>query len=199
MQKKRVRIRPFRVLALVLGAAALHECGHWAAAWGVGARVRGLTLDLFGARMELEGFLSYGAEIFVAAGGPLAGFLGTALAYPLWRSGGSEAAGLFAVASGVLGAVNLLPVGTLDGGRMLACGAAWLWGESVARGLLRITTGLLLGALWMVAVYGLLRAGHMLSLFAFSLSLLTRTWDGMHRDPAGKPLGNRREATAKKS
>ena len=164
---------------VVLAAAAVHECGHMAAAWSVGARIRGLTLDLLGARMELEGFLSYGEEILVAAGGPFVSLAGAALAYPLWVVTGVRAAGLFAAASGVLGLLNLLPVGTLDGGRILFCGTAWLWGESFAHTLLKITTGLLLIGLWMLAVYGLLRAGEMLSLFAFSMSLLARTWDGL--------------------
>jgi len=159
---------------IVLGAALLHEVGHLVAAWGVGVRVRGIRLDLLGARMELGGLLSYGQELFIAAAGPLAGFLGAALAYPLWAKGGMEGAALFSSASAVLSTVNLLPVGTLDGGRMMTCAVSGLWGERAGRVASQITTMVFAVALWMVAAYALLRAGQMLSLFVFAACLLGR-------------------------
>ena len=128
-------------------------------------------MDPFGARMELEGLLSYGREMAVAVGGPLASFLGAAWAYPLPCGG----AGIFFWANLALGVVNLLPVGTLDGGRILRCGVAWLWGERAAAGVLRVTTAVGLGSLWLISVYGLLRGGQLLSGFVFSLCLLLRT------------------------
>lgn len=167
-----------RSWSTVLLAAVIHECGHFLAAWGAGVQVRGMRLDLFGARMELEGLLSYGREFLVAAGGPIASLLAACLAYPLWAGYGWESAGLFMMASALLGCVNLLPVGTLDGGRMLSCGVAWMWGERAAHRIRQIFTGLFLGALWMLAVYALLRAGQMLSLFVFSLGLLVRSAGG---------------------
>ena len=164
--------------AVVLAAAGFHELGHIAAAWGIGVGIRGLKLDLFGARMELAGLLSYGQEFFVAAGGPLVSLMCAAVAYPLAVTRDGEWFSLFFGASLVLGLVNLLPVGTMDGGRMLRSGAAWLWGDRTATALLRGTTVIILGLLWMLSVYGLLRAGQMLSLFAFSLCLLVRAVSG---------------------
>ncbi len=158
----------------VIGAVLLHEGGHFAAAWGVGAGMREVKLDLLGARMELDGLLSYGQEFFVAAAGPVASLLGGALAYPLWVVWGREGVGLFALVSLVLGGMNLLPIGTLDGGRMLTCAVSWLWGERAAHRALRVTTGMFAAALWMLAAYGLLRAGEMLSLFVFAVCLLLR-------------------------
>lgn len=166
---------PWIIVAI---AAILHELGHLAAAWGLGVRVRRLRLDLFGARMELDGLLSYGREFFTAAGGPLASFLCAALAYPLASRGGTTWGGLFFWASLLLGGVNLLPVGTLDGGRMLRSGAAFLWGDRVSTALWRGTTAVCLGLLWMLTVYALLRAGQMLSWFVFSLCLLLRAAAG---------------------
>ena len=162
---------------VVMAAAGLHEAGHLIAAWGASARVRGLRVDLFGARMELSGLLSYGQEFFVAAGGPLVSLLCAAISYPLMNLWGWEGVGLFCGASLVLGLVNLLPIGTLDGGRMLHCGVAWFWGEAAATTVLKGTTAVCLGILWLLSVYGLLRAGQMLSLFVFSLCLLTRAAD----------------------
>ena len=179
-------VRPRLAAGLtVMGAILLHECGHLAAAWGIGAEVREIRLDLLGARLELKGFLSYGQELFVAAAGPFVSLLGGAWAYPLWAVRGREGAGLFVCASAVLGAVNLLPIGTLDGGRILACGVSWLWGEKAAHRVLQITTGLFAALVWAVAAYALLRAGEMLSLFVFALCLLLR--EGGERRGGVKP------------
>ena len=160
---------------LVIATAVLiHELGHVAVALGMGVRIRGVRLDLLGARLELGGILSYGRECGIAAGGPLANILTVALLYPIPTFQENEGGALFLGASLILGCVNLLPVGTLDGGRILRCALAWMAGDRAAEGVLRWTTGACLAFLWMVAVYALLRKGQMLSLFAFSLCLLAR-------------------------
>lgn len=163
---------------LALGLAALcHEGGHLLAARLCGVSIRAVTLDLFGARIHLEGLLSYGQEFLIACAGPAVNFLMAAAGLPLWFSGTGSWHGflaLFLFASLGLGTVNLLPVGTLDGGRMLFCLLANLWGDEVARRVLAVTTGTVLMFLWLAAVYALLRAGSMLSLFVFSLCLLVR-------------------------
>ena len=169
------------IIGIYMLAAAWHECGHLLAARAVGVRVKGMRLALFGARMGLGGMLSYGQEWLVAAGGPLASVLAGGMALLLWQGGGGDSPhGLlwFGAASLVLGGVNLLPVATLDGGRMLSCVAAYLWGERVAAALVGVTTGLCLGGLWLVAVYALLRLESLLSLFVFSLCLLLRSMGG---------------------
>jgi Zn-dependent protease len=167
--------RPWLIVA---AAALVHELGHIAAARWVGVGIRGMKLDLFGARLELGGLLSYGREFWIAAGGPLAGLLSVAVLYPLNTLRGREGIELFLGASLVLGCVNLLPVGTLDGGRMLRSAVAWMAGDRAAEGVLRWTTGLCLGMLWLLAAYALLRRGELLSVFAFSLCLLFRTLGG---------------------
>lgn len=156
----------------VLVAALLHELGHIAAAWGWGVPLRGMRLDLFGARMELGGRIPYRAELAVAAGGPLVSLLAASLAFPLGRVWGG--AYLFAAVSLGLGMLNLLPVRGLDGGRMLSCGLSLLLDERAADLTLRLTTGLALGSLWLLSVYCLLRLGETLTLFTFTLCLLLR-------------------------
>ena len=162
---------------VVMTAAVIHEGGHLLFACAAGVRVRGMRLDLFGARLELSGLLSYGQELTVAMGGPLAGILSAALGYPrgvltgLWDTRWLP---LFCGASLVLGLVNLLPIGTFDGGRMLYCTLAKWGSERLAQGVLTLTATVLLLALWLIAAYALLRAGQMLSAFVFSLCLLLR-------------------------
>ena len=159
-------------MAAVAVAAMLHEMGHGLAAWGWSVPIRSMKLDLFGARLELGGLTGYTAELSVAAGGPLASLVCFALTWPLGRAGSWT--GMLGTASLGLGLLNLLPVRGLDGGRMLSCALALTAGERAADVTLRVTTGLALGCLWLLSVYALLRAGETLSLFVFSVCLLTR-------------------------
>ena len=164
-------LRVGELLSVAL-AAILHEMGHWIAAWGWSVPVRALRLDLFGARMELGGLTGYAAEFFVAAGGPLVSLLVAALSWParsLWA--GAEFLSLVSLGLGVL---NLLPVRGLDGGRMLSCALSLTVGERASEIILRLTTGLFLGGLWLLSVYALLRVGETLTLFTFTLCLLFR-------------------------
>ncbi len=166
--------------AVIAAAAALHEGGHLLAARSAGVRMGLFRLDLFGARMHLSGVVSYGREAWIAAAGPLVNGVSAALVYPLCcrsiPSGGGVLSGafLFWVASLGLAAINLLPVRSLDGGRILRCLLASIAGEGVADGVVTATTALCLGALWLISVYALLRVGECLGLFAFSLCLIGR-------------------------
>ena len=163
---------PIGEVAAVALAAILHELGHVAGAWGWSIPIRSLRLDLFGARMELEGLTGYAAELAVAAGGPLVSILGSALVRPLGEV--LTGAYLFSSVSLGMGLLNLLPVRGLDGGRILSCALSLTAGERVADVTLRITTGLALGGLWLMSVYALLRVGEALTLFTFALCLLIR-------------------------
>lgn len=186
---------PLPAVAGVALAALLHEGGHilMAAACGVG--LSGLRLDLYGARLGLSGLISYRQELWVSLGGPLANLLTVLLLLPLWRSVGCPvyaggvlphgAAGFLSVllpASAGLCAVNLLPIATLDGGRILSCALAQWVGEGVARTAGQICTAVCAGGLWLLSAYALLRAGQQLSLFVFSFTLLLRCLQG---EPTG--------------
>ena len=164
-------LRAGELLSVAL-AAIFHEMGHWIAAWGWSVPVRTLRLDLCGARMELGGLTGYAAELAVAAGGPLVSLLAAALSWPVgtWWEG----AQFFSLVSLGLGLLNLLPVRGLDGGRMLACALSLAVGERASEIILRLTTGLFLGGLWLLSVYALLRVGETLTLFTFTLCLLYR-------------------------
>lgn len=179
-------MRPAALLLLGL-AALIHELGHLAAAVACGVRITGMRLDLFGARLELPGLLSYRQELLVALGGPAANLLTAAVLFRAWTACGCPVCGASPSLSGwalVLGvllpaslglcAVNLLPVASLDGGRILSCLLSLTLGADAARRVLRLLSLFLLSLLWLLSVYALLRAGQFLSLFVFSFSLLVR-------------------------
>lgn len=161
----------------ILLAASLHEMGHLTVALACRVKVKELRLDILGARMRLDGLMSYGTEWLIAAGGPLVNLLSAAVVLSWWRMQGGEmtdGAYQFAMASLALGFINLLPVGTLDGGRMIYCATAHWKGSYAAAALLRYTSSICLSILWLCAGYALIRTGGMLTFFIFVLCLLLR-------------------------
>lgn len=114
-------------LVTVLGAAALHELGHWAALRLLGAKATALRLSVLGAAMEVDsGRLSYGGELAAVLAGPAANLL-AALALSVAGKGRWPAA---VGANLVLCAFNLLPVRPLDGGRALYLLVSWAAGPA---------------------------------------------------------------------
>ncbi|MBQ8407715.1 MAG: hypothetical protein IJY39_02490 [Clostridia bacterium] len=187
MRKKRFLAEPLALL-FVLGlvvcdrsgialmtvlAAALHECGHLLAARLLHIPLQSMRLDLLGARLEVGGrAIGYGEEWLLAAAGPLASLLSSIVAAPLWGSG--RHAVIFSCASLLLGVLNLLPIRTLDGGRMLESFLLCHTSVRVAHAVLATLSFLFLFLLWAVAVYFLLRVGDGLSLLCFSMSFMWR-------------------------
>ena len=188
---KRIKIRPMAAVLLLwlilsnrvaigvitLVAAALHEGGHAIAAKIMRIPLSFLRMDLLGARLDVSGrVLSYGEEWLLCAAGPITSLLCAMAAAPFWHL--LEYAGLFSCVSFILGLLNLLPVRTFDGGRMLECFLLSFLGERLAGRWMRGCTFLFLFLIWAVAVYLLLRAGDGLSLLCFSMSLMTRFFEG---------------------
>ena len=118
-------VNGWELLAAVLGAAALHELGHWLVLRLLGAKIRSLRIGVLGAVLETDSTgLSYGRELAAVLAGPGANLLGALALAPL---GMETAVG----AQLVLGGFNLLPVRPLDGGRALYLVLAWLLGPAV--------------------------------------------------------------------
>ena len=153
-------------------AAAFHEAGHLLAARLLRIPIRTLRLDLLGARMDTVGrLLSYGEEWLLCAAGPLFSLLLSGGLSFLWDRFAFTR--LLSCASLLLGLLNLLPVRSFDGGRMLSATVSATLGESAADYVLKLTSFLFLFLLWAISVYFLLRAGDGLSLFCFSMSLFS--------------------------
>lgn len=100
--------------AAAFSAALAHELGHLTAAAISGAEVRRIRFGAAGPVIELTGAVTHREEMGIAAAGPLAGMLFTALCLwldtPYFRF-----AGLISMLTTVF---NLLPVYPMDGGRL---------------------------------------------------------------------------------
>lgn len=166
---------------LSLAAAILHELGHLGVAALLRIRSAEITVGAFGARMGFSvPLLSYRHELLIAAAGPGINLL--CIPPCLWgihRLKDLEGAGeyllFFAVASLALAAINLLPLRSFDGGRILGALFALLFGDSTARRVLGITNALCSILLWGCAVALWFSAAENLSLLVLSLALLMRT------------------------
>ena len=81
---------------------------------------------------------------------------------------------IFSCASLLLGILNLLPIRTFDGGRMLEAFLLYRTSLRVTNAVLDFTSFLFLFLVWAFAVYVLLRVGDGLSLLGFSMGFLMR-------------------------
>lgn len=162
-------VNGWRLLAIILSAAVVHELGHYLVLRKLGACVTALRIGVFGAVLETNRRrLSYGGELLAVLAGPGANLL---CAVVLTGLGGVR----WAVPVGAhlaLCTFNLLPVWPLDGGRALYLLTAWFAGPAAAEWAVRwisaaaalaLATGLCClmwhtgGSLWLLpAAVGLL-------------------------------------------
>ncbi|MBE6963799.1 MAG: hypothetical protein E7443_04240 [Ruminococcaceae bacterium] len=125
------------LLLTVLGAAAVHEAGHWVALRCLGGEVRRLQLNVFGAVMETDSRrLTYGQEVLALLAGPAANFLGAAIAAGFRLA----EARVFLGANLVLCLFNLLPIRPLDGGRVLELLVSRCWGDGAGEQATRVVS-----------------------------------------------------------
>ena len=155
---------------MFLLATLLHEAAHAMAALLFSARIKSVTLTPFGASIGLSPPRSYVEEISVAAAGPAMNFLTCAVIKTGIFAEGAGTGDLF-LFSLVLGALNLLPVRSLDGGTVLSATASLLFGKDAARTLLDITGAVCIFLLWLIGTYIFFYGGENFTLLAFSSCL----------------------------
>ena len=190
MKRKRLLIQPLAILyfiwlfftdksgvaAMSLLAATLHEVGHLVAARLLKIPIRAMRFDLLGARIDVNGrILSYGEEWLLCMAGPLSSLLFSLLGSLFWSHG--KLAIVFSCASLLLGLLNLLPIQTFDGGRMLECALLAFSTPQRASTILRGCTFLFLWFLWTFSAYLMIKIADGISLFFFTLTLLSRFFE----------------------
>ncbi len=162
--------------AIVL-AAALHELGHIAAARLLKIDFSEFSLSLLGARLKTGSrLISYRDEVLLAASGPFVNIIFFIAFYPQTALSGwlGEFFAYFTAASLFLGLLNLLPISTFDGGRILYASVASKASPALASDILRVLSFICLFGLWCISSYLLIRTGNSLSLFVFSITLFAR-------------------------
>lgn len=106
---------------LSLLCAALHECGHILAFCALTGHFPRITCSFSGLAMEMDGVrLSLQKENLLLLAGPAANLLAALAAYLLIQHRASYLRYFFACENLCMALFNLLPIGFLDGGRLLS-------------------------------------------------------------------------------
>jgi len=120
----------------------IHELGHLLAARQQGLKVGApVFIPFMGALIALkEAPKNAWIEAQVGIGGPMLGTLGAALCYAVFLVTGHEFFAALAYVGFFLNLFNLVPIGFLDGGRIVTALSPWLWVIGLAiMGILTIT------------------------------------------------------------
>ena len=178
------------VIVVYCLAALLHELGHIIAAGLLKVRIEEIRLGFSGVRIVTDSALtSYKNEIILAAAGPLMNFLSLSFSLAIFYARGIRAEemlrcadsflkgesestlgmlGFFALSSLIQAVMNLLPVKTFDGGRILYCSVASLISQGAAERSNELCSALVAWLLWTVALYLMLRISSGLGIFVFA-------------------------------
>ena len=163
----------------LLFAVALHESGHLLCAAILKIKIQRFDLSLLGARIKTYNTLSYTDELIFALGGPLLGALGFAFTFkysisnltiPFCQSFLLP----LSILSLCLSIFNLLPINSLDGGRILKCVLCLIFSLDSAEKIMRFTSFLTLLSLWSFSVYMMLKISTGLPMFIFCLIFFTK-------------------------
>ena len=143
-------VNGWRLLGILLGAAAAHELGHCLALRCLGVSWNRMRLGVLGAVLEIDGGrLSYGGELLCVLAGPGANLLCALLLTAAGQGRWDVATG----ANLVLCVFNLLPLRPLDGGKALHLAVSWLAGPAAGEYTARWAGALTGASLGTVAVW----------------------------------------------
>ncbi len=181
-------------------SALLHELGHITAAKLMKIEIKEIKFDFSGVRICTdEKLTSYKRELVLAAAGPLVNFavimiiltcfkMNGASVYEVtesinqfWENGSFTtygAAGFFALCSLLQGGINLLPVNTFDGGRILYCAIAQTCGERAASRVISVSSAAAAFVLWTVSLYLMLKISAGLGIYVFAACIFFTTLKG---------------------
>ncbi|MBC8569539.1 M50 family metallopeptidase [Zongyangia hominis] len=110
-----------RLYPLFFGSIFLHEGGHLLMMKLCGKKVDAISFMPFGIQVRCEDTVeqSYGREIAITLAGPFLNLLCAGVCFLLAGDATAGTLALLAAVNLTLGVFNLLPIGVLDGGRLL--------------------------------------------------------------------------------
>jgi membrane-associated protease RseP (regulator of RpoE activity) len=141
--------------AAIVASVLAHELSHLAAMKMCAGKVEGVRLTAFGISLSFSAPKTYAEEIFVAAAGPVSSFAFAALGYFRGGAFGEQAA----VFSLFLGILNLLPIASFDGHRILSGALCLAFDSEVSEKVMYAVSLFFLFVLWLAAVYILFYSG----------------------------------------
>ena len=149
--------------AAVISSVLAHELSHLAAAKICGGRTESVRLTAFGISLGFSAPKSYGEEIFVAAAGPIASFAFAMLG----KVRGGAFGGEVFIFSLFLGLLNLIPLASFDGNRIVTAFFSLVFGERTARAVSSALSYTFLFLAWVISVYILFYSGANFALLLF--------------------------------
>ena len=156
-------------------AVSIHELGHLAGARLCRIPLKELKLGIFGAGLTpTDSLISYKKEIILCLFGPLANFFAIFICFIFKIKIASPVFYNFLLSSFALGTVNLLPIESFDGGRILSSLLFIFISQERARKIVSAISFIFIFSLWCISVYILLRTASSLSLFVFSSYLFAK-------------------------
>lgn len=184
LSKIRIHIHPFAAAGTFLllfamprlyafGAVSsvlLHEAGHMTAALLLGKRITEIRLMPVGISIGLSAASSYREELLIAAAGPLMNLLYLAAAAIFMPD---RVASSVLAASASLAVLNLLPLKSMDGGRIADAVLSPLLGVETSGRILYVTTCACLSVLWMLSLYVFFYSGVNFTLLLFCAYLFS--------------------------
>lgn len=153
-------------------AVTIHELGHILAAKLFKIKIKELKLNALGIRINTtEKLCSYRDEFLLAAFGPLLNYISALLVMIFKINNYLPHSDEFVICSIILGTLNLLPIHSFDGGRMLKCFLLKFTSPNIANHIINIISFMIITLLWLISVYFLLIYSTSLGIFIFSSSL----------------------------
>ncbi len=163
----------FAICALI--SVILHELGHILAAKICGVNMSFLKISIYGAGLTPSNYrFSYTDEIIIALFGPLTNIVTALLMLPFYSMTSSDLIVYFVSSSLILAFLNLLPVKTFDGGRIVHSLLCIFFYPETSDKILSVISFFFIFVLWSGSIYLMLVFGMGLSSFVFSLSLFSR-------------------------
>ena len=168
--------RPDYFPALFL-AVSIHELGHILGAKISNISLRELKLGIFGAGLSpASSIISYKKEILLSLLGPLSNFISIISIKLIVPDELCDTSFFnnFLGSSLALGVLNLLPVDSFDGGRILTSILSLQLSPKSVTSVMNAVSFIIIFLLWTLSVYLLLRVSSSLSLFIFSAYLFSK-------------------------
>ena len=153
----------------------VHELGHVIAAQWLQISFCEFNLSIFGAGLRPDiSLFSYKEEIFICACGPTANFFTFLITFPISVIISNTFLLYVSLSSLTLGALNLMPIKDMDGGRILHSLLCLHISPKIAEKSINVISFISIFLLWVCSVYLLLVTATGLSSFIFSASIFSK-------------------------